>query len=145
MTDLPVSPRHPSGADDSAGHGASAADNSALVEEMGSTVAVDEPSFSIVLDESAEVFVATKDDVEFGWAVFTEKDDRVILRATSIAPEFRGMGYATALTRRVLDLLYAEGKHVTVVCPVFRSFVQHNPEYANRLDRHPERDDDPGQ
>lgn len=108
-------------------------DDRALVDEMLTTRSLPEPSFSIALDEPAQTFVASQDGVELGWVVFTEKDDHVILRATSILPAFRGMGYATALTRRVLDMLYVERKHVTVVCPVFRSFVEQHPEYGSRL------------
>jgi uncharacterized protein len=108
-------------------------DDRALVHEVRTTASLQEPSFSIALDEPAQTFVASQDGVELGWVVFTEKDDNVILRATSILPAFRGMGYATALTRRVLDLLYDERKHVTVVCPVFRSFVEQHPEYGSRL------------
>lgn len=63
------------------------------------------------------MFVATKDGVEFGGVLFDEKNDRVLLLATSILPEYRGMGLAAALTRRVLDSLHAEGKRVTVRCP----------------------------
>jgi len=110
------------------------------MDEMRTTVSAEEPSFSITLDESADVFVATKDGVEFGGVLFAEKDDRVLLLATSILPEFRGQGLAAALTQRVLDMLHAEGKSVTVRCPVFRSFVQHHPEYAARLDHRPGRD-----
>lgn len=63
------------------------------MDEMQTTVSAEEPSFSITLDESANVFVATKDGVEFGGVLFAEKDDRVLLLATSILPEFRGQGW----------------------------------------------------
>lgn len=121
MTDLPtVSP-----------------DQQSLMDEMQATTAAtaEEPSFTITRDDKADVFVATKDGVDFGGVLFTEKDNRVLLIATSILPDFRGQGLAAALTRRVLDTLDAEGKSVTVVCPVFRSFVQQHPDYASRLDQ----------
>jgi len=142
MTDLRFTPQLPSGAEDPAGHSPSvnSSDQRALMDEMHTTGPAEEPSFSITLDESADVFIATKDDVEFGGVLFAERDDRVLLLATSILPEFRGKGLAAALTRRVLDRLHAEGKRVTVKCPVFRSFVQHHPDYAARLDDQPGRE-----
>ena len=142
MTDLRVPPHVPSLALNPANQSTSAvsSDQQALMDEMQTTAPAKEPSFSIALDESADVFVATKDGVEFGGVLFAEKDDRVLLLATSILPEFRGQGLAAALTRRVLDMLHAQGKNVTVKCPVFRSFVQHHPEYAGRLDHRPGRD-----
>ena len=142
MTDLRVPPHVPSRALNPADHSTSpvSSDQRALTDEMQTTMLAEEPPFSITLDESADVFVATKDGVEFGGVLFAEKDDRVLLLATSILPEFRGQGLAAALTRRVLDMLHAEGKSVTVRCPVFRSFVQHHPEYAARLDHRPGRD-----
>ena len=120
---------------DPAGHGGFhiSLDQRALVDEMRTPASTDEASFSIARDESRDVFVATKDGVQFGGVLFDEKNDRVLLLATSILPEYRGMGLAAALTRRVLDSLHAEGKRVTVRCPVFRSFVQQHPEYAARL------------
>lgn len=142
MTDLRVPPHVPSLALNPANQSTSAvsSDQQALMDEMQTTAPAKEPSFSIALDESADLFVATKNGVEFGGVLFAEKNDRVLLLATSILPEFRGQGLAAALTRRVLDMLHAEGKSVTVRCPVFRSFVQHHPEYAGRLDHRPGRD-----
>ena len=144
MTDLRVPPHVLPRALNPTDHSTSAgsSDQRALMDEMQTTVSAEEPSFSITLDESADVFVATKDGVEFGGVLFDEKNDRVLLLATSILPEYRGMGLAAALTRRVLDLLHAEGKRVTVRCPVFRSFVQQHPDYAARLDRKSGRDGD---
>jgi len=112
------------------------------MDEMRTPEPTEEPPFSVTLDESATVYVATKDGVEFGGVLFDEKNDRVLLLATSILPEYRGMGLAAALTRRVLDRLHAEGKRVTVRCPVFRSFVQQHPEYAARLDNRSGREED---
>ena len=142
MTDLRVPPHVPSLALNPANQSTSAvsSDQQALMDEMQTTAPAKEPSFSIALDESADLFVATKNGVEFGGVLFAEKNDRVLLLATSILPEFRGQGLAAALKRRVLDMLHAQGKNVTVKCPGFRSFVQHHPEYAGRLDHRPGRD-----
>ena len=65
-------------------------------------------------------------------------DDRLVLRATSVFPEFRKQGIATELIRRVLDDVRAQGKTVTIMCPVVRTFIEHNPEYADLIDpEHP--------
>ncbi len=111
----------------------------ALIEEMERT-APTEGRFSITRDDAAGLFVAAKDDVEFGGVLFAESDGQVLLLSTSILPAFRGQGLATELTRRVLNLLRAEGKSVTVRCPVFRSFLQHYPEYEQPLHERPESD-----
>jgi predicted GNAT family acetyltransferase len=65
-------------------------------------------------------------------------DDRLVLLATSVFPEFRKQGIATELIRRVLDDVRAQGKTVTIMCPIVRTFTEHNPEYADLIDsKHP--------
>jgi predicted GNAT family acetyltransferase len=58
-------------------------------------------------------------------------DDRLVLLATSV---FRKQGVATELIRRVLDDVRAQGKTITIMCPVVRTFIEHNPEYADLID-----------
>jgi predicted GNAT family acetyltransferase len=61
-----------------------------------------------------------------------------VLLATSVFPEFRKQGIATELIRRVLDDVRAQGKTVTIMCPIVRTFIEHNPEYADLIDpKHP--------
>lgn len=103
-------------------------------DEAQSAQPGEKPSFSIVVDDQAGAFVAREDGVDFGAVPFVEKDGRVVLLATSILPEYRGRGLATELIRRVLDKIHAEGKRATVRCPVFRSFIERNPEYEALLD-----------
>ena len=91
-------------------------------------------SFSIAMDDAAGAFVATADGVEFGAVPFVEKAGRVVLLATSILPEYRGRGLATALIRRVLDQIRVDGRRVTVRCPVFQAFIERHPEYEALLD-----------
>jgi predicted GNAT family acetyltransferase len=65
-------------------------------------------------------------------------DDRLVLRATSVFPEFRKQGVATELIRRVLDDVRAQGKTVSAMCPIVRTFIMANPEYADLIDpEHP--------
>jgi predicted GNAT family acetyltransferase len=65
-------------------------------------------------------------------------DDRLVLLATSVFPEFRGQGVATELIRRVLDDVRRQHKTVTIMCPVVRTFIDRHPDYADLVDaQHP--------
>ncbi|MEU4366548.1 GNAT family N-acetyltransferase [Micromonospora chersina] len=65
-------------------------------------------------------------------------EDRVVLLATSVIPEFRKQGIATELIRRVLDDVRSQGKTLTIMCPIVRAFIERHPEYVDLVDReHP--------
>jgi predicted GNAT family acetyltransferase len=65
-------------------------------------------------------------------------DDRLVLRATSVFPEFRKQGIATDPIPSVLDDVRAQGKTVTIMCPIVRTFIENNPECADLIDpEHP--------
>ncbi|MEU6206363.1 GNAT family N-acetyltransferase [Micromonospora musae] len=65
-------------------------------------------------------------------------DDRLVLLGTSVLSEFREQGIATELIRHVLDDARGQGKTVTILCPIVRTFIEHNPEYADLVDpQHP--------
>ncbi|WP_187398740.1 GNAT family N-acetyltransferase [Micromonospora sp. WP24] len=64
--------------------------------------------------------------------------DRLVLLGTSVLSEFREQGIATELIRHVLDDARGQGKSVTILCPIVRTFIEHNPEYADLIDpQHP--------
>ncbi|MEU6325028.1 N-acetyltransferase [Streptomyces sp. NPDC047009] len=49
-----------------------------------------------------------------------------------------GQGIAPELIRRVLDDVRTQGKTVTSMCPIVRTFIEHNPEYSELIDpEHP--------
>ena len=53
-------------------------------------------------------------------------------------PRVPQQGIATELIRRVLDDVRAQGKTVTIMCPIVRTFIENNPEYADLIDsKHP--------
>lgn len=53
-------------------------------------------------------------------------------------PEFRGQGIATELILRVLDDVRAQARTVTIMCPIVRTFIDRNPDYADLVDaEHP--------
>ncbi|MGC3862179.1 GNAT family N-acetyltransferase [Micromonospora chersina] len=93
----------------------------------------------VVNDEKLGIYGAIIGDREVAGLTYNVVgDDRVVLLATSVIPEFRKQGIATELIRRALNDVRAQGKTLTIMCPIVRSFIEHNPEYADLIDReHP--------
>ena len=110
-------------------------DQAVLIDEV-----LDDPharplDFVVVNDEKTGAYWGIVGDREIaGLPYEVAGDDRLVLLATSVFPEFRKQGVATELSRRVLDDVRAQGKTVTVMCPVVRTFIEHNPEYADLID-----------
>ncbi|SNT63604.1 hypothetical protein SAMN05421812_115158 [Asanoa hainanensis] len=91
--------------------------------------------FEVVKDEEAGAYSAVTAGREVaGLAYDVAGGDRLVLRATSVFPEFRGRGIATELIRRVLQDVRTEGKTVTIMCPIVRAFIEHNAGYADLVD-----------
>jgi predicted GNAT family acetyltransferase len=121
------------------GKGTLSQDQTVLIDEV-----IDDPhapafDFAVVNDEKAGIYEAIVGDREIAGLPYNiAGDDRLVLLATSVFPEFRKQGVATELIRRVLDDVRAQGKTVTIMCPIVRTFVEHNPEYADLIDpKHP--------
>lgn len=93
----------------------------------------------LVNDEKTGIYEAILGDREIAGLTYDVADgDRLVLLATSVSPEFRKQGIATQLIRRVLDDVRTRGKTVTIMCPIVRTFIDHNPEYAGLIDpKHP--------
>jgi predicted GNAT family acetyltransferase len=90
---------------------------------------------TVVNDEQAGIYEAVVGDrVVAGVPYSVAGDGRLVLLATSVFPEFRNRGIATELIRRVLDDVRAHGRTVTVTCPIVRTFIERNPEYADLID-----------
>ncbi|SCL50096.1 GNAT family N-acetyltransferase [Micromonospora chersina] len=114
-------------------------DQSVLVDE-----AIGEPhalalDLHLVNDEKLGIYGAIVGDREVAGLTYNVAgDDRLVLLATSVIPEFRRQGVATELIRQVLDDVRVQGKTVTVMCPIVRGVIDHNPEYADLVDpEHP--------
>ncbi|RZU74903.1 putative GNAT family acetyltransferase [Micromonospora kangleipakensis] len=114
-------------------------DQAVLIDEV-----IDDPhapafDFQVVNDEKLGIYDALVGDREVAGLTYNVAgDDRLVLLATSVFPEFRKQGIATELIRRVLDDVRVQGKTVTVMCPIVRTFIDHNPEYADLIDpEHP--------
>ncbi|NMO55249.1 N-acetyltransferase [Actinoplanes sp. TBRC 11911] len=114
-------------------------EQSALIDEV-----IDGPhtpafDFDLVNDDKAGVYEAVVGDKAIGGLPYdVVADGRLVLFATSVFPEFRKQGVATELIRRVLDDVRARGRTVTAVCPIVRTFIEHNPGYADLINsEHP--------
>jgi uncharacterized protein len=121
--------RHPDG------NGTLSKDQALLIDEVLDGPRAPALDFTVVNDEKTGAYWAMVGDREIaGLPYEVAGDDRVVLLATSVFPEFRKQGVATELTRRVLDDVRAHGKTVTVMCPIVHAFIEHNPEYADLID-----------
>ncbi|MGK5740626.1 GNAT family N-acetyltransferase [Micromonospora sp. URMC 103] len=95
--------------------------------------------FQVVHDEKLATYNAVVGGREVAGLTYdVARDNRLVLLATSVIPEFRNRGIATELIRRVLDDVRVQGRTVTIRCPIVRTFIEHNPEYADLIDpEHP--------
>lgn len=121
------------------GKGTLSQDQVVLIDEV-----LDDPhapafAFDVVNDEESGSYDAIVGDREVGILTYNRVgDDRLVLLATSVFPEFRRQGVATELIRRVLDDVRAQGKTVTIFCPIVRTFIENNPAYADLVNaEHP--------
>jgi predicted GNAT family acetyltransferase len=113
-------------------------DQAVLIDEVIDET--DAPAFDlhVVNDEKLGVYDAIVGDREVAGLTYNVAGDRIVLLATSVFPEFRKQGIATKLIRGVLDDVRVQGKTVTIMCPIVRTFIEHNPEYADLIDpEHP--------
>lgn len=121
------------------GKGALSQDQIVLIDELLDDPHAPGSGLEVVRDEKAGIYDAIVGDREVAGLTYdVVGGDRLVLRATSVLPEFRKQGIATALIRRVLDDVRAQGKTVTIMCPIVHTFIDHNPEYADLIDpEHP--------
>ncbi|WP_308798195.1 GNAT family N-acetyltransferase [Agromyces silvae] len=111
----------------------------ALVDEVTADAldAVDSPSAEaeaeIAVRRLADegLFSATIGDREVANLRFVEEDGRVVVLTTTVLPEFRGRGIASALIAVSLDDLRGRGVPLTVRCPVVAAFIASNSQYQD--------------
>jgi predicted GNAT family acetyltransferase len=128
-------PEHPGDTGHPDGKGILSEDQALLVDEVRDGPHAPAIDFTVVNDEKSGTYWAMVGDREIaGLPYQVAGDDRLVLLATSVFPEFRKQGVATELIRRVLDDVRAQGKTVTIMCPVVHTFIDHNPEYAQLID-----------
>jgi predicted GNAT family acetyltransferase len=106
-----------------------------LKDEGADTPGTSGEAFDLVNDEAAGIYEATIGETTVAGVTYNlSGDDRIVLLAVSVFPEFRGRGISTELIRRVLDDVRAQDKTIANYCPVVRTFIERNPEYADLLD-----------
>ncbi|MEU9828114.1 GNAT family N-acetyltransferase [Micromonospora chersina] len=143
MTDAPEPSRYAFAHSAEAGHpdekGTLDQDQAVLIDEVGGEPQAPVCDLQVVNDERLGIYDAIVGDREVAGLTYdVAGDDRLVLLATSVIPEFRKQGIATELIRRVLDDVRVQGKTVTIMCPIVRTFIEHNPEYTDLIDReHP--------
>ena len=121
------------------GNGTLSQDQIVLIDEVIDDPHVPAFDFAVVNDEKSGTYEAIVGDRAIaGLPYNVAGDDRLVLLGTSVFPEFRKRGIATELIRRTLDDVRAQRKTVTLMCPIVRTFIDHNPEYADLIDpEHP--------
>jgi predicted GNAT family acetyltransferase len=130
---------YPDEAGSPAGKGTLSQDQIVLIDELLDNPHAPASDFEVVNDEKTGIYEAIVGDREIaGLSYNVAGADRLVLLAISVFPEFRKHGIATELIRRVLDDVRVRGKTVTIMCPIVRTFVENNPEYAGLVDsKHP--------
>ena len=115
------------------GTGTLSQDQVMLVEEIAADPHAPAFEFDVVNDRETGTYDAIVGDREVGALTYdvVDGEDRLVLLATSVFPEFRNQGIATALIHRVLDDIRAQAKTVTIRCPIVHTFIERNPEYAD--------------
>jgi predicted GNAT family acetyltransferase len=110
-------------------------DLNAFIEEVTGDPHVPSFDFQLVNDERAGIYEAVVGETAVaGMTYDLVGEDRVVLLATSVFPEFRRRGLATELIRRVLDDVRTRGKKIHATCPIVRTFIERNREYADLVD-----------
>jgi predicted GNAT family acetyltransferase len=114
-------------------------DTAVLIDEVIDDADVPSLEFHFAKDDKNGIYEAIIDGTAIaGLPYNVASGGRLVLLATSVFPEFRKQGVATELIRRVLEDVRAQGKTVTVMCPIVHTFIERNPGYGDLVDpKHP--------
>lgn len=110
-------------------------DQALLIDEVIN--GADSPAFEffVVRDERARTYSAMTGETEIGQLTYNSAgESRHVLLALFVFPVYRDQGIATSLIRRVLDDVRVHRRTVTILCPIVRTFIDRNPEYADLVD-----------
>jgi predicted GNAT family acetyltransferase len=117
------------------GVGTLSQDQAVLIDEVIADDHSPTVNFFVANNDKILTYEAIAGDTVIGGLTYNvASDDRLVLIAAAVFPEFRGQGVATELIRRVLDDVRTRGKTVTILCPIVWAFIDRNPEYANLID-----------
>ncbi|MGO4300213.1 GNAT family N-acetyltransferase [Leifsonia sp. RAF41] len=91
--------------------------------------------FFVSRNEPISTYEAISGDTVIGGLTYdVAAQDRVVLVAAAVFPEYRGQGVATELIRQVLDDVRSRGNTVTILCPIVWAFIDRSPEYRDLID-----------
>jgi predicted GNAT family acetyltransferase len=117
------------------GVGTLSQDQIVLMDEVRDDAHTPDFAFAVVNDEKAGAYTAIVGDTAIAGIPYTVASaTRLVLLSTAVLPEYRNQGVASELIRRVLDDVRSQHKTVTVLCPIVRTFIQRNPDYADLVD-----------
>lgn len=117
------------------GSGTLSQDQIVLIDEVIDETHTPEFDFYVSNDERTGSYGAIVGDAQVAWLTYSlASHDRIVLMDTAVLPRFRNQGVASELIRRVLDDVRAQEKTATVMCPIVRTFIERNPQYADLLD-----------
>lgn len=92
-------------------------------------------TFFVSRNEPISTYEAISGDTVIGGLTYeVAGENRLVLVAAAVFPEYRGQGVATELIRRVLDDVRERGTRVTILCPIVRTFIDRNPGYDDLVD-----------
>jgi predicted GNAT family acetyltransferase len=94
-----------------------------------------EPGAALVIEDnpSARRYEARLDGNLAGWVDYGRVRTRLVALHTEVLPEFEGRGIASALVRRVLADVRAQGVKITPRCPFFVRHFERNPQDGDLL------------
>lgn len=127
MTNPPSSNRYQFEYPDQAGYpdgvGTLTQDQVTLIDQVLDTGERPDMDITVVNEEETLTYTAVVGDTALGGVTYSRTGDRIVLQAAAVYPEFRRQGVATEMIRHVLDDVRAQGKRVTNLCPIVRTFI----------------------
>lgn len=111
------------------------ADRATAKQAVGEPVRASQYELEISHDDDLGVYRAGISDGVVANLSYKVVGHRVVLLSTSVLPQFRNHGIATALIGHALDDIRGTGRTVTIICPAVREFMDHYPQYEDLLDK----------
>jgi uncharacterized protein len=87
---------------------------------------------------ASQTYDAMVGDEIAGTMLYEIEGPRLVLTHTAVQPRYQHQGVATALIAAALDDIRAQGKKITILCPIVNTFIDTHPAYADLVDaEHP--------
>ncbi len=117
-----------------------------VLDDMGSRAAAPQHTtvppadyiMTVTHDEAEQAYKAVFGNEAIGHLSYRLVGNRVALWSVSVLPAYRDHGVAAVLIARALDDIRAQGKTVTIICPIVRTMIDKYPQYEDLVDKeHP--------